>query len=101
MRDRRSRLGSLAIYVLVGFAALALPLEASEPIHVHHGEVLALFNGECPLATLAAFNGVAPLPSAPASISHELAPGPAMSLGAESPRTALVCHTDPRAPPAA
>jgi hypothetical protein len=73
MTSRRSRFDLLAVYALVALAALALPLEGSEPIHVHHGEVPALYNGECPLA---AFNGVAPLPSAPASMSRGLAQDP-------------------------
>jgi hypothetical protein len=101
MTSRRSRFDLLAVYALVALAALALPLEGSEPIHVHHGEVPALYNGECPLAALAAFNGVAPLPSAPASMSRGLAQDPPALLGAASPFALVVRHTDPLAPPSA
>jgi hypothetical protein len=93
------RAGTLAVYVLVALAALALPLEASEPIHVHHGDAPAFYNGECLLAALAAFHGLAPLPSRPATLSTGLAAGGALLLAAPGVVAPLARHADPRAPP--
>jgi hypothetical protein len=97
----RSCLGTLAISALVALAALALPLEASEPIHVHDGAAPGLYNGECLLATLAAFHGLAPLPSDPASVSVGLVVGTALLQSAGCIVTPFARHTDPRAPPLA
>jgi hypothetical protein len=94
-----SRVRALAIYVLVAFAALALPFEGSQPMHVHHGQAPGLYDGECLLATLTAFHGLAPLPSVPVSVSFGLVVGAAL-VHASGPICApLLRHTDPRAPP--
>jgi hypothetical protein len=99
MSSSSPRVPALAIYALVAFAALALPIQASEPIHVHHGEAAVLYNAECPLAALAAFHGLAPLPSAPVSVSFGLAVGAAL-LHAVTPVVAPpVRFIDSRAPP--
>jgi hypothetical protein len=87
------------IYLLLVLAALALPLEASGPIHVHHGDVPGLYNGECLLATLAAFHGVAPLPDDPGAVSVGLVVGPALSHAAVSIISPVAGHGNPRAPP--
>jgi hypothetical protein len=93
------RVRALPIYALVALAAVALPIEASEPIHVHHGEAPALYNGECLLAALAAFHGVAPLPSVPISVSFGLVVGAALLHAVIRVVAPLVRYTDSRAPP--
>ncbi len=77
------RLGTLALYALLALAALALPFEASQPFHVHHGDTPGFYNGECALASLAAFQGAAPLPALAGSVrvhaavrARALRPGP-------------------------
>lgn len=94
-----SRSRTVAIYLLVALAALALPLEASEPIHVHHGEAPGLYNGECLLATLAVFHAVGPLPARPVSVSTSLAAGSAILRAPSRVVAPLLRHTDSRAPP--
>jgi hypothetical protein len=94
-----SRFARVVIYALVALATLALPLEASEPIHIHHGEAPAFYNAECLLATLAAFHGLGPLPTRPASVSTPLVASAAVLLAATGVVTPILRHTDPRAPP--
>jgi hypothetical protein len=94
-----SRFAAVVIYALIALAALALPFEASEPIHIHHGEAPAFYNAECLLATLAAFHGLGPLPAQPASVSTALVAGAAVLLGAPGAVAPILRHTDPRAPP--
>lgn len=94
-----SRLVTLAIYGLVALAALALPLEASESIHIHHGEAPALYNGECLLAALAAFHGLGLLPSVPLSVWTGLALGATAVFKTSNLAAPLTSHTASRAPP--
>ena len=101
MSPRAHRLGTLVVYAVLALAALALPLEASEPFHVHHGDTAGLYNGECTLALLAAFHGPAPLPSPATSVSSALLAGPTLLAPDTCLAAALVRHTDPRAPPLA
>jgi hypothetical protein len=99
MTASNSRVRTLAVYVLVAFAALALPLEGSQPIHFHHGQAPGLYDGECLLATLTAFHGLAPLPSGPVSVSFGLVVGAPLVRAAGPICAPLLRHTDPRAPP--
>ena len=99
MNASGSRFTTVAVYALIVLAAVALPIEASEPIHLHHGDGPAFYNGECPLATLAAFHGLAPLPVRPASVSATLVLAAPPLHATASVVTPLVGHTDPRAPP--
>jgi hypothetical protein len=94
-----SRFATVMIYALIALAALALPLEASEPIHIHHGEAPAFYNGECLLATLAVFHGLGPLPARPTSVSTALVAGAVVLLAATAVVTPLLRHSDSRAPP--
>jgi len=89
--------GTLAIYLLVAL----VPLEASQPAHVHDGEHPGLYNVECSLAALAAFHGVAPLPSALVPVSTAPTTDPAFHSTATLFSSPLVPHADPRAPPVA
>ena len=99
MSPRAHRLGTVVLYALLAIAALALPLEATQPFHVHHGDTAGLYNGECTLAVLAAFQGPAPLPSPAASVSSALLAGPAPLVPAVGLAVGLARHTDSRAPP--
>ena len=101
MIPRGHRLGTLALYALLALAALALPLEATQPFHVHHGDTPGLYNGACALASLAAFQGAAPLPSRAGAVLSAPVAEPAVVASAGCDAAALVRHTDPRAPPLA
>src|SRR5262245_65849865 len=98
---RGHRLGTLVLYALLALAALALPLEASQPFHVHRGDTPGLYNGACALASLAAFQGAAPLPSSADSVLSAPVTETAAVAPAGCVTAALVRHTDPRAPPLA
>ena len=89
--------GTLAIYLLVAL----VPLEATQPVHVHDGEHPGLYTVECSLAALAAFHGAAALPSAPVSVSTASTTDPTFHATATLFSTPLVPHPDPRAPPLA
>ena len=101
MTRRGHRIALLALYALLAAAALALPLAATQPFHVHHGDTPGLYNGECALAVLAAFQGAAPLPSAFAPGWSGHIAGPALPAAAGWLALAVARHTDPRAPPLA
>ena len=94
-----SRFGAVVTYVLMAVAALALPIETSEPIHLHHGEAPALYNGDCLLAALAAFHGTSALPESPPSTWVVLAAGVVLIGSSERPRLSRHRHTESRAPP--
>src|SRR5690349_1634820 len=101
MTGRGHRIALLALYALLAVAALALPLEASQPFHLHRGDAPGLYNGECALAVLAAFQGAAPLPAAAALTWSGDVTGPALPAAAGRLALDVARHTDPRAPPLA
>jgi hypothetical protein len=99
MTTMARRLGTLAVYVLVALAAVGVPLEASQPLHVHHGDSGGLYNGECALAALTAAPHSAPTPAVPSAISTEAAPAFLAAAPSVRVATAPARHADPRAPP--
>jgi hypothetical protein len=88
----------LALLVLV---ALTLAVEGSQPVHTHDARTAALFNGECPLAALAAFHGASPLPDAPPGAWVAVAGSFHPPAPCEQPPASSVQHSDSRAPPPA
>jgi hypothetical protein len=97
---RRCRFGALVICVVLGLAALALPIEGSQPLHVHNTSVPSIYNGECLLSALAAFQGTAPLPSPLPSVWAGIIPGAVPLTSVARFSVPVARHTDPRAPPA-
>lgn len=97
MTALRRCVGMLAIPLLVAL----VPLEASQPVHVHDGEHPGLYNVECSLAALAAFQGAAPLPAALLAVSTAPTIDPTFHATATLCSSPLVPHTGPRAPPLA
>ena len=93
------RCSAVLVFALMALAALALPMQDSEPIHLHQGDAPAFYNGDCPLAALAAFQGPAPLPAPPSPTSTTLVSTTAPLHASRSGGALLVGHTDPRAPP--
>ena len=79
--------------------ALALPLEASQLLHRHDAGSSAIYNGNCPLAAVAACHSVG-LPVAISSPARVLVPAGVATLAPGARLfTPISRHTDPRAPP--
>lgn len=98
----RRRLGGLVICVVLGLAALALPIESSQPLHAHDNNGgPGIYNGDCLLCALAAFQGAAPLPSRLPSVWAGIVVGAAPLASAARFSIPFARHTDPRAPPLA
>ena len=79
--------------------AVALPLDGGQLLHSHTGGSAAIYNGNCPLAAMAACHGAGLLVAA-TSPSLLLVPADASAVAPGAPLSAAVArHTDPRAPP--
>ena len=100
-RPSAARLSMWGICLLLALAALALPIEGSQSLHLHHDGTAAIYNAECPLSVLAAFKSAAPLPSLAASVVGHAVQQSAPRASAPSGSRSLPRHTDPRAPPLA
>ena len=59
---------SRALGLLFVFAALLFVLTSAHPLHVHGADRPGLYNGECPLAEVAAPRGVAVTAPGPAAL---------------------------------
>jgi len=88
--------GYLTVLLLV---ALTLAVEGSQPVHTHEAGTAALFNGECPLASLAAFQGASPLPVSPPAMWVILAASTHVPWLHPQLPASPVRHSDSRAPP--
>lgn len=91
----RAVMGTLLLLLV----ALAVPLEASQPLHLHESGTVGLYNEEHVLASLDSVSGDLLLPDASLTvfISHVGRAG----LLSDSRRSApVVSLTDSRAPPA-
>jgi hypothetical protein len=91
----------VAIVLLMALLSFAFALEGSQPTHIHEDGRLGLYNGECPLAQLAAVHtdGWAPQPLAIASPAPVALPPAVASSGSAPSRSPSL--TDSRAPPLA
>ncbi len=99
VRDFRvSRRRPWPVAVFLALIALSLSLESSPTFHAHANKA-GIYNGECPLVTLAAFHGAAPLPTAFTSAWLALPVGRAPLAAGARLAAAALRHTDPRAPP--
>ena len=89
----------IATCLLLITLALALPLESSQLLHRHDAGSSAIYNGNCPLAAVAACHSVG-LPVAISSPARVLVPaGDAMLASGARLFTPVPRHTDSRAPP--
>ena len=89
--------GHVALLTLV---ALTLAVEGGQPVHTHDASAAALFNGDCPLAAVAAFHGASLLPSSPPSAWMALTGAVALAQSFEQLPQSPVQHAASRAPPA-
>ena len=85
--------------ILLALLSLTPAFEGSQPIHMHSAATGAWFNGECPLAALAAFHRASPLPAAPPAIGVTYTSNVEAPAKCERPSASPVLHSDPRAPP--
>jgi hypothetical protein len=99
LRASRCRLAALTIYLVLGLAALALPIEGSQPLHDHNNGDPGIYRGDCPLCTLAAFQAAAPLPSPLPSVWAGILPGIVLLTYPAWLSVPFARHTNPRAPP--
>ena len=87
--------------VLLLLASLAVPLEETQPLHLHDGDATGLYNEEHVLASLDSLSGDVPLPAAPAAVFVILVvPAGPLAGGARLSAPALG-PAEPRAPPLA
>jgi hypothetical protein len=94
---RASWLGGTALLLIA--LAIALPLDGALLFHSHSGGSAAIYNGNCPLAAVAACHSVG-LPVATVSPVLLLVPAGAAALAPGARLfTPVARHTDPRAPP--
>ncbi len=89
-----------AILVLV-LASLAVPLEASQPLHLHKSGVAGLYNEEHVLASLDSLSADAPLPVAPSAVCITLVVGASVLAGGARLSALLPSLAESRAPPLA
>jgi hypothetical protein len=85
--------------LLLVLVSLAVPLEASQPLHVHEAGTAGLYNEEHVLASLDSLSGDLPLPGAGPAVFVALVAGarlPARGVRLSSPLPSL---SDSRAPP--
>ena len=93
------RLWAVGTVLMLITLAVALPLEGSQLLHRHDAGSSAIYDGNCPLAAVAACHSVG-LPVATSSPARVLVPA---SVATRAPGARLFTpvsrHTDPRAPP--
>lgn len=92
-------LGAAVTGLLLVLAAVAVPLEAGQPLHLHESTSPGIYNEEHVLASLDSLSADAPLPDAPAAAA--VAPVAAAGISAGSARLTapVVSLADSRAPP--
>ncbi len=87
--------------LLLVLVSLAVPLEASQPVHVHEAGTAGLYNEEHILASLDSLSGDLPMPDAgPAVFVALVASACPLARGAR-PSAPLPSLSDSRAPPSA
>ena len=90
---------TVGICVLLLALALALPLDGNQPFHSHEAGTAGIYNGDCPLAALAAFHSVGLLGATPSPAWVRLLAGAALPAIGARLFARVARHTDPRAPP--
>jgi hypothetical protein len=90
----------MAVLLLV-LASLAVPLEASQPLHLHEGSRAGLYNEEHVLASLDSLSGAVPLPDAPSAVFITVVAAACLLAGGARLSAPVLSLTDSRAPPLA
>jgi len=87
------------VTLLLVLVALAVPLEASPPPHLHEAGTVGLYNEEHVLRSLDSVLGDLPLPDARRAVFIALATGPCLTLGGARLSAPALTLADSRAPP--
>jgi hypothetical protein len=87
------------VTLLLGLVSLALPLEASQPLHLHEAASAALYNQEHVLGSLDSVSGDLPLPDAHFAVFIALVAGACLTAGGARLSTPVLDLADSRAPP--
>ena len=95
-----SQARAVAGALLLLLITLAVPLEASQPIHLHDAGTVGLYNEEHVLASLDSVSGDLPLSDACAAVFILHVGGASRLTGFRLPAS-VISLTDSRAPPAA
>lgn len=85
--------------LLLVLVSLAVPLEASQPIHVHEAGTAGLYNEEHVLASLDSLTGDLPLPGAGPAVFVSLVASVCSLARGVRPSAPLPSLSDSRAPP--
>jgi hypothetical protein len=100
MRRPPGSLRIVATALLLALVAIALPLKAGQPRHLHQATSAGLYNEEHVLASLEFLGGDVPLPDGPPTDFVALVVAPCAAARAEGHPDPVASLTDPRAPPA-
>lgn len=87
--------------LLLVLVALAVPLEASQPLHLHEAGSAGLYNAEHVLASLDSLSGDLPLPDAGAGVFVALVATACLLARGARPSAPVPTLSDSRAPPLA
>jgi len=88
-----------AAALLLALVAVALPLKAGQPRHLHQAPSAGLYNEEHVLASLEFVGGDVPLPDGPPTDFIALVAAPCASAPTERHADPVASLTDSRAPP--
>lgn len=89
------------VTLLLMLVSLAVPLEASQPLHLHEAGTAGLYNEEHVLGSLDSVVGDAPLPDAHCAVFIALATDARLSAGGARLSAPLLDLAPSRAPPLA
>jgi hypothetical protein len=100
---RRSHRGACAatITLLLMLVSLAVPLEASQPLHLHEAGTAGLYNEEHVLRSLDSVVGDLPLPDARFAVFIALVAGACLTAAGARLSAPVLDLADSRAPPLA
>jgi hypothetical protein len=93
----RSRV--VMVVLLLVLVALAVPLEASQPLHIHEAATAGLYNEEHVLATLDSLSGDLPLPGAGSTVFVAVVASACLLTGGARLSAPVPSLSDSRAPP--
>ena len=93
------RAHALVATLLLVLVSLAVPLEASQPLHVHEAGTAGLYNEEHVLASLDSLSGDLPLPDAGPAVIVALVVSACLRAGGARLSAPALSLSDSRAPP--
>ena len=89
------------VTLLLVLVSLAVPLEASQPLHLHEAGSAGLYNQEHVLGSLDSVSGDLPLPNARFAVFIALVTGTCLTVGGARLSAPVLDLAESRAPPGA